>query len=221
MAQKIQKISLNDLTERKVHKLFGIRQVPHLPVLKEWLEKEVVILEEEKLIVKTFQNRLLENINTWNEQELSLGFIGPILNLINFKIPYRMNFFAQRNISSTIGNYYLNGKPDSIISSGHFEPEAPFFCFQEFKKEKETSGDPIGQNLGAMLIGQNENEGKFPIYGCYVIGRNWFFMVLQGTEYAISKSYSTDDEDILEIVRILKALRQLLFQQLGIEERDL
>ncbi|MEM0991455.1 MAG: hypothetical protein AAF847_00500 [Bacteroidota bacterium] len=188
MEQEIQKISLNDLTENKVYKLFGLRRVTHLSALDEWLQKEILVSDQERLVVKIFQDRLLQNIDSWNEQELSLGFIGPILNLINFKIPYRMNFFAQRSISSTIGEYYLNGKPDSIISSGHFEPEAPFFCFQEFKKEKETSGDPIGQNLGAMLIGQNENEGRFPIYGCYVIGRHWFFMVLQGTEYAISKS---------------------------------
>jgi len=56
------------------------------------------------------------------------------------------------------------------------------------------------------------------IYGCYVVGRLWYFMVLKGKEYAISKDYSTTDEEIFDILKILKALRSILFRQLSIEE---
>lgn len=97
--------------------------------------------------------------------------------------------------------------------------KVPYFCFQEFKKEQDHRGDAIGQNLAAMLIGQKENDNGKPIYGCYVVGRSWFFMTLEGTEYAISKAFSADDdEDIFKLIKMLKALRKILFLRLGIEK---
>jgi hypothetical protein len=48
-----------------------------------------------------------------------------------------------------------------------------------------------------------------PIYGAYVIGRHWYFVILQGREYAISDSYvATRETDLYDIFRILKANRQ-------------
>jgi hypothetical protein len=72
----------------------------------------------------------------------------------------------------------LFGKPDEMIASGYREPEAPFFCFQEYKRETDPNGDPIGQLLAAMLVGQALNPPKQPMYGCYVIGCDWYFVTL-------------------------------------------
>ncbi|NJN78181.1 MAG: hypothetical protein HC803_07495 [Saprospiraceae bacterium] len=75
-----------------------------------------------------------------------------------------------------------------------------------------------------MLVGQTLNTENDVIYGCYVVGRpdsyrDWYFMVLKGKEFAISKDFSaTDNDEILDIIRILKALRSILFKKLGIEE---
>ena len=81
----------------------------------------------------------------------------------------------------------------------------------------DSKGDPIGQNLAAMLVGQHENTDDEPVYGCYVVGRNWFFMVLQEKQYSISKAYSADDDEIFEIVKILKSLRSILFNRLNFD----
>ena len=70
-----------------------------------------------------------------------------------------------------------------------------------------------------MLVGQMLNEEENIIYGCYVVGQLWYFMVLKGKEFTISKSYSSDDEEIFEIIKILKALRSILFKKLGIEQK--
>ena len=43
-------------------------------------------------------------------------------------------------------------------------------------------------------------------------------MVLKGKEYAISKDYSTTDEEIFDILKILKALRSILLKKLGLPE---
>ncbi|MEM6700052.1 MAG: hypothetical protein AAF806_16090 [Bacteroidota bacterium] len=215
----ITRLSLNEMTLQKIYRLFELREVSQLQSLTEWLKFSIELTDFEVELAKHFQSRLLKNINSWNEQELSLHFIGPIFATVDFKIPYKLNLFAQRNIAAQIGAYELSGKPDGLIASGYLEPERPYFCFQEYKKEIDSSGDPIGQNLAAMLVGQVQNEDNLPIYGCYVVGRNWFFMTLEEKNYAISKAYSADDEDIFEIVKILKALRSILFKRLNITEK--
>ena len=70
-----------------------------------------------------------------------------------------------------------------------------------------------------MLVGQAQNKEHEIMYGCYIVGRLWYFMVLQGKEFAVSKDYSaTHEDDIFEIVKILKALRNLLLERLGLPE---
>lgn len=43
-----------------------------------------------------------------------------------------------------------------------------------------------------MLAAQRRNEAKGltqPVYGTYVIGRWWFFVILNGQDYTISPSF--------------------------------
>lgn len=214
MEANITKLYLNEMSQQNMYKIFGLRKVTKSESLEEWQKNLPEIEEREKIVIDTYQNILIDNIDGWNEQELSLGFIEPILNLVNFRIPYQLNFFAQRPISAIIGEYELYGKPDGLIASGFHEPEEPYFSFQEYKKDMNSSGDAAGQNLAAMYVGQHLNEKNDVIYGCYVVGRLWYFMVLQNKEYAISKAYTADDEEILVIFQILKKLRQTLHSKI-------
>ena len=45
------------------------------------------------------------------------------------------------------------------------------------------------------------------MYGCYVIGRNWFFLVLNGTEYAVSDAFVATQTDIYQIIAILRQVK--------------
>lgn len=150
---------------------------------------------------------LSDNVFHWNEQELSLHFIGPIFSIVHFTIVMRMNLFAQRFISAEVsdknGNsILLSGKPDGVLASGFRSPEIPYFAFQEYKREKASDdcpahGDPGGQCLAAMLAGQTLNGNlSQPMYGCYVVGQNWYFLMLLGKEYAISAAYSAVTDEV-------------------------
>lgn len=215
MEATIQKLYLNDMTQQKMYKIFGLRKVSKIQALENWITDLPELTERELIVAQLYQERLLENIDIWNEQELSLGFIGPVLNVISFNIPYQLNFFAQRSLSVIVGDYELTGKPDGLLASGFQEPEAPYFSFHEYKKETDHSGDPAGQNLAAMFLGQMLNEVQNTIYGCYVVGRNWFFMLLEDKNYAISKTYSADDfEELCKIIKILKKLRATIVTQI-------
>lgn len=220
--QELEKMYMNEMTQEKIYKIFGLRKVFQMQALEDWLTNLPTLEVEERIVCKIYQRRLIENIDAWNEQELSLNFIGPIFGAINFTVLYQLNWFSQRPLSGIIDTgkkqYEIIGKPDGTLSSGYYSPEIPYFAFQEYKKDVNSSGDPIGQNLAAMLVGQTLNKTDDIIYGCYVVGRLWYFMVLKGKEFAISKAFTSDDEDIFEIVKILKALRSILFKKLNIEE---
>jgi hypothetical protein len=150
-------------------------------------------------------------VHDWNEAELAQYFIGPVLTLVDYTTDY-FNLFAERLFQGVVEEVEMTGKPDGIISTGWREPEKPFFCFQEYKKETDPEGDPAGQTLAAMLVAQELNEHQHPVYGCHVKGRDWFFMVLQEKEYAISEPYIATRDDLFDIFRILRVLKQMILK---------
>ncbi len=85
-------------------------------------------------------------------------------------------------------------------------------CFHEYKKEHEPKGDPAAQALSAMLVARELNHRAHPIYGIYVVGKLWHFMLLDGDAYVISKGFLADDEEIFTIFKILKALKAILLE---------
>jgi hypothetical protein len=194
--------------------LFGLRKTFSSQILDQWLQAELTLSEQERAMVENFQQLLLLNRDAWNEQELSLHFIGPILALARFTEPYRFNLFAERKISAVIptpeGDIELSGEPDGIIATGYREPKIPLFAFTEYKRQLDPEGDPAGQTLAAMLAGQALNGNNNPLYGAYVIGSDWNFMVLEDQHYTISRDYSALSAEVFDLLRILKALKQIL-----------
>lgn len=62
-----------------------------------------------------------------------------------------------------------------------------------------------------MLIAQAVNDNQIPIYGCYVTGGFWYFVVLEGKEFKISHAYdATIESGLHQIVLILRGLWDIL-----------
>jgi hypothetical protein len=202
-------LRFGDCTLANLEDTFGLKQGRTLPVLEQWLADKAEVSDLEKQILAIFQEGLIANVHDWNEQELSLHFIGPLFSLVKFTTQ-QFNLFAERYFSAIVEGIEVRGEPDGMIASGFREPKKPYFCFQEYKKFKDPNGDPAGQCLAAMLVAQELNETKYPVYGCFVMGHDWYFMVLQGREYAISQAYVATRDDIFDIFRILKGLKQII-----------
>lgn len=180
-----------------------------LDSLNSWLSMSNDISEFQKQSLLFYQKELKFNIWNWNEQELSLHFIGPLMSLSEFSTN-AFNLFAQRNLAGIIDDVELSGKPDGIIAKGRREPEIPYFCFQEYKKELDPDGHPLPQVLGAMLVGQTLNNINQTMYGCYVIGKMWTFVVLENRNYTTSESYDATSDEIFVIFRILLNLKKII-----------
>lgn len=210
----MEKVNFSSCTLAYLEETFQLEPVQQLDVLDNWLNIDIGVSDVERQQLEHFRNLLSENILHWNEYELSLNFIGPIFGLVAFT-DKKFNFFAQRALGAIIDDIELSGKMDGMIASGFRAPKIPYFAFHEFKKEADSSGDPAGQNLAAMLAGQALNKNHFPIYGCYVNGRNWHFMALQDKQYAISEAYSSTSKlEVLDVFRILKGLKRMILKRM-------
>jgi hypothetical protein len=178
--------------------------------------------QHDKHLLHQVRLKLVENADSWNEEELKMQFISMIMFLADFESPIRT--YYDREISETVGDIFIRCEADMLLSKGIGELiETPYFFLHEYKREKKYSGDPVGQMLAGMLVGQaknnNENQNANrrnadrPMYGCYVQGRFWFFSVLEGKEYVISPSLDATDEVMAEkLVLILKNLNKIILE---------
>ncbi len=211
--------TFGDCTLTFLEETFGLEELDTLPSLEKWLEGEAKLEEWEKIPLEKLRDLLKFNVHDWNEQELDMNFIGPLFSLVNFSSK-KHNLFAQRKIEGTIDGWLLHGAPDNMIASGRRQPKVPYFAFQEYKKKNPDSyrdkGDPKAQALAAMLVGQSQNQENLPIYGCYVIGQDWEFMVLKGKKFAQSVDYSAITDSIFDIYRILKVLKQIVGERVKV-----
>jgi len=202
-------LNFKDCTLYQLDETFNLEQIDDCQVLQNWLSKKLEISALEQQVITMLQKNLKTHVYDWNEVELIQFFIGPIFSLLNFSTK-KFSLFAERPFSGTVAGIDMAGRPDGIIAAGFRKPKQPFFCFQEYKKEKDPEGDPAAQALAAMLVAQEINEHKHPIYGCYVRGQHWFFMALQEAKYCISDPYAATRNDIFDIFRILKVLKQMV-----------
>ncbi len=124
--------------------------------------------------------------------------------------------YYDREISEQVEHIFLLCKADMMLSKGVGELiKTPYFFMHEYKREKKYSGDLVGQMLGGMLIGQAKNKNEKPIYGCYVQGRYWYFSILEGKQYVVSKGFDASQiDEAKQIVYILRKLNTIILERL-------
>jgi hypothetical protein len=204
-----------ELLEPILADTFGLERVfKPTATLDEWLSATGSLNERDMSLLEESLAKLVENADSWNEEELKMSFISMVIFLARFSKPIRT--YYDREIAAVIDGIDVNCKADMMLSKGLGELiKTPYFFLHEYKREKKYSGDPVGQMLGGMLIGQAKNNDEKPIYGCYVQGRYWFFSVLEGKKYVISKSYdSSEMDDVQTIIFILRKLNEIILLRL-------
>ncbi len=183
----MKKINFREWTLDKIDDAFGTIQIVSNPTLDEWLSYEYSLSDYEQHFLTDLQEALLIGVDDWNEVELENKFISPLIVLAKFDTR-QMSYFMERELSATLGDYEISGKVDGMIATGFRSPKKPYFCMNEYKRESDPTGDPRGQALIAMLAAQNLNDSGDIVFGCYITGKSWRFMVLENKTYAISKS---------------------------------
>jgi hypothetical protein len=194
----------------EVEDAFGIALVDSLPKYEDWLKADNCEANEiETIMLEHYRKLLLKEAKNWNEDELKLFFIGPILALVDFNTP-NYKAFTQRTLTIETPTVSASGKVDFILAKGKVLPKIPYFCLHEYKQENRRDNDPLGQLLIGMVAAQAKNNDELPIYGCYVSGRNWFFVLLEDNKYCVSDTYVATSEDIYKIFAIMKKCKLLV-----------
>ena len=197
--------NFREWTLDKIEDVFGLKQVFQMDLLDELTAYPYEVDDFERKYILGLQAHFLLGGDDWNEVELENKFISPLI-VFSEKPNERYSYFLERDLTAIVNDYELSGRVDGMIATGFRNPKKPYFCLNEYKKGTDPNGDPRGQALIAMLVAQQLNDNKLPIFGCFIIGRNWYFLVLKDKKYAITKDYSCVDEEVFDIYRILKSL---------------
>lgn len=201
--------AFNHWKRQEVSMSFGIKEVREHPLLEAWLQSKCDIPEEDTKQLKKLQLLLRYNVDLWNEMELKMKFLGPLLALIDYDTSH-YRAFMERPIITKLGDKTASGTVDFLIAKGWQIPYCPFFSIHEYKPDPTASKDPLGQLLIAMVGMYQQNQEKdynFPLYGVYVVGRSFYFVVFDGKKYAKSLAYDATKDEIFEIYCFLKQVK--------------
>ncbi|CAK0762560.1 conserved hypothetical protein [Gammaproteobacteria bacterium] len=208
-------VTLKEWTLTTLDKAFSLQQIWQCPLMDNWEKAALAsdIEESDKNILLKLQKSLIRGGRAWNETELENKFISPVIMTADID-DEQIGYFLERNLTHVIGDYELSGIVDGIIATGFREPDVPLFCLHEYKRSIENQGSPDAQVLAAMLIAREKNNNELPIYGLFVVGLVWNFVVLNDHQYCISKSYKADDKEIVVIFNMIRTLKQIIKNEL-------
>lgn len=167
-------------------------------------------------ILERARQELFINRLKWNEEELKMKFISLVLQASELDVPNLIGTFYERPLAGTIQGYYFSVICDCMIAtptpSGR--PKLPYFFLQEFKKGKGDRIDAEAQMLVAMLLAQQANNDNKPLYGAWLVGEQWYFAILNGVEYCLSKTLlASEPQHLNKIIYMLQYLKTLILNR--------
>jgi hypothetical protein len=151
--------------------------------MKDWLDvSEPKFNRVEQWIFESLLHKALK-VSAWSGENLKMKYISPILELGQVLDSDNFVSFFDKFLEGEVQGYKLSVKVDFTIGSGLLDyMETPYFHFQEYKPQKNPTGDPMAQLLEAFLIAQEKNKAKgktIPLYGAEIIGKNWTFITME------------------------------------------
>jgi hypothetical protein len=198
---------------QEVEDTFGIRQKETLPEMQAWLNTDFKIDAAEEKTLQKLQDLLRKFVDFWNEEDLKVFFILPLINLVDFYQWDKYRPFNEQLLEQEVPDVHnqlikLRGFVELMVATGKQIPKIPFFFIQEYKPQFGPKNDPKGQLLCEMVATQAKNADNLPLYGLYVVGRSWFFVLLKDKDYIVSKAFdSYESDDLPCIVQMLKFVK--------------
>ncbi len=204
--------SFSQWTVEEIEQEFNLQADRNYSLLQEWVTVSPSLSDNEMSLLGQLSQKLLRHVHDWNEEELKVYFIAFLLDFIDFYQPHYRPFLERELSVEYEAGKKLWGIVDFFVASGKQSPKEPFFFLHEYKKQADSSNDPLGQLLAEMVAAQTANTSAHPIYGAYIIGRHWYFVLLDGTIYAESLAYDATKDEIMAIVAILRQTKILIDQ---------
>ncbi len=144
---------------------------------------------------------------SYSEEDLKMKFLSIILNKVQFAND-TINDFYNASLFAEVNGVELNGFADYMVAKGIDEPEQPYFFLQEFKPLK--AGKDVDDQLFAELIAAIAINKTNIMRGCYIIGQNWRFVIMEKDEnnnYTAFVSKQFDSLELDDLKQIYKNLQ--------------
>jgi hypothetical protein len=183
------------------------------PLMQEWLDVPILELNiYEQYNFDKDLTRAQKQISGWNEEDLKMKFISPVLELGQLMDGDGVIGYFDRIISAIIQDIKLTVKSDFMLAKGILDVfKTPYFHFQEYKPYKNPTGDSMAQLLEAFLIAQELNKDGKPLFGIDIMGYNWRFVTMEGKDYCVSEPFNAIDRaDLLKIIAVLRKFKYIL-----------
>ncbi len=203
-----------DWTTGLIVKTFGLERINEgFPLLVDWVDVVNDLTPEDLEQLERRRKKLMPRINAWNEETLKMKFIAFILDMVDYDVAPFEGLF-ETEISAKVQSQSLKVITDFTVARVTEDLiEQPYFYFHEYKPRKKSK-DPVAQVLLAMLIAQEMNQNGKPIYGCNVIGENWYFMVIHGKKFSIHNGFNAANiNDLQAILLILRKFKTILMKE--------
>jgi len=191
-----------------------IEEVEQNEWLTTWQTAEIAVVSEDDTALMQLCQMLQQHVYDWNEEELKMYFIGSLMRLVDYSQKEYQAFF-DRPLEFAFDSERLTGLMDCMIAKGGRSPKCPVFCLYEYKPACYSSKELLAQLIAAMMAVQRVNQNDKPVYGVYIIGGFWYFLVLHQNVYAESIAYdATQPDGIRQIFKMLIYIKQLVEQEL-------
>ena len=186
------------------------------PLMKEWLDvsmPELDVFEQHTFDLVYVKG--VQKMAGWGEEDLKMKFITYILQLGDLSDEGLLVTFFDKQLKGVVNGIPLSVKSDFMMAKGFMNIyQTPYFHFQEYKPQRNPTGEPMAQILEAFLIAQEKNKEdsiEIPLFGCEIIGKQWCFVTMEDKKYCTSSIYdSTNREELLQIIAILRKFKMLL-----------
>ena len=149
-------------TYEEVEDTFSLVKVNQFDLFEQWLAASHEPDHVRTVLLDEIRKDLIEYANSWNEDELKMCFISPLIALVHYSNS-QYKIFTQRNLSAKVmglkgKEIELKGRVEFIVAQGKQDPRHPYFFVHEYKQEARRDNDPLGQLLGAMIAAQHKNK---------------------------------------------------------------
>ncbi len=204
LKNEIPTYTFSQIEHKDLRKLFDIERIFDHKIFDSWFNFEIILTDEEVLFLTELLKQEIDLIRIYNEEDLKIHFVSPILNKVNFKsLKNKIRDFYEETLIYETNDFIIKGVTDFVVAKGLEYPEKPYFFIQEFKKGLQYS-NPEPQLLAELISAVELNNFK-QMKGAFIIGENWNFVILNKLDqnkyqYFISRTFNATQINDLECI---------------------
>ncbi len=221
MTLEVPMYTFGTMSFKVLEHLVRIKRNISTEVFNDWFGSDIRISHDDIVFCDDLINEHYFLIESYNEEELKVKFIAPILNRVTFTdVEHEIRDFYEEKITYETERFILTGITDFLVSKGLEYSKKPYFFIQEFKKTIRND-DPRPQLLAELLSAVELNDFTV-IKGAFIIGENWNFAILEklaDNTYQYFFSHTLNATNRHDLQQIYKNLLFVKHEIITIEEQ--